>query len=98
MRCVAPVGLMNACALRLLGSNRANKLGDVLFCSVFCDVMFMAFGAFIIPKWLIKDSGHIPICFGTFLELPTNRPKMVLSTLHLLPTDFPKYKNNPRSF
>ena len=32
--------------------------------------------ALIIPKWLIKVPGHIPIVFGTFLELPKNRPNI----------------------
>ena len=30
-------------------------------------------GVFIIPKWLINDSGWIPILFGSFLELPKNQ-------------------------
>ena len=31
----------------------------------------------IIPKWPIKASGHIPILFGTFLELQKMAPNLV---------------------
>ena len=33
-------------------------------------------GVQIIPKWLNKAPGHIPILFGSFLELPICSPNL----------------------
>ena len=54
--------------------NTANKLGDFVF--VLGSLMYFVFVVcgggvfFIIPKWLIKVPGHIPLTFGSFLALP----------------------------
>ena len=41
-----------------------------VFCCFF-NVLIGVYGVLIIPKWLIKVPGHIPILFGWILELPT---------------------------
>ena len=41
-----------------------NNLGDLEFVSCFCDVLIWVYGVLIIPEWLIKVPGHIPILFG----------------------------------
>ena len=50
------------------------------------------FGALIIPKWLIKVPGHIPIFFRTFLELPKCSPNLASYTPYLSPKYFKTYK------
>ena len=45
-----------------------------------CFLVYGFLGVFIIPKWLINDFGHIPILFGSFLELPNKSPNLDLST------------------
>ena len=48
---------------------RKNNLGDLEFFS-YCVIVFVGFfGAYIIPKWLIKVPGHIAILSGWFREL-----------------------------
>ena len=46
------------------GQNPANMLGELLFFLVFLIIQYGIFGVLIIPKWLIKVPGHIPIFFG----------------------------------
>ena len=43
---------------------REKNLGDFRVFFLFCMACFGCFGVFIIPKWLIKVSGHIPVLFG----------------------------------
>ena len=43
--------------------------------SWFVIVFFSFLEVLIIRKWLMNDSGHIPILFRTFLELPENVTK-----------------------
>ena len=46
------------------------KIGVFWFLSCFFGVWIGVYGVWIIPKWLIKVPGHIPILFGWILELP----------------------------
>ena len=79
-----------------MGSNRAQNpeaiLGDVLDFPCFLMVLQWFWGVLIIPKWLIHDSGHIPIFLGTFLELPKNRPNMDLWSLSYYRKGFNEYQ------
>ena len=45
------------------GSIGENNLGDFCFFLIF-PCFFGGLGVYIIPKWLIKVPGHIPILFG----------------------------------
>ena len=42
------------------------------------------FADLIIPKWLINDPGHIPILFGSLLELPKCSPNLAPYTPYKL--------------
>ena len=46
-------------------------------------ILYSIFGVLIIPKWLIKFPGHIPIPFGWFLELPTCLPNLAPYTIFI---------------
>ena len=57
-----------------MGGNRGNELGDVVFVFI---VLLRFYGVSIIPKWLIKVPGHIPIFlddFGNFDFLSKSGP------------------------
>ena len=47
----------------------AKKLCDFGLFSCFFNVLVGGYGVLIIPQWLIKVPGHIPILFGWFWEL-----------------------------
>ena len=66
-----------------IGEDTANHLGDVLFCSGFSSVCLFFFAVLILPRWLIEVPGHVPILFGSFLELSKNRTNIDLSTSFL---------------
>ena len=68
------------------------NLGDVWFFSLFFKVFYGIFGVYIIPKWLIKVPGHIPILFGWFRELRNFCQNLVLETSGLSPKCFKQYK------
>ena len=57
-----------------VGHNRAKNTAThftrFVWCPWFLNVFFGFLGSLIVPRWLIHDSWHIPIRFGTFLELP----------------------------
>ena len=55
------------------GQNNLGELLDFLFFSI---ILYGIFGVLTIPKWLIKDSGHFPILFVSFLEVAKNQQKM----------------------
>ena len=48
---------------QLYQRNPNQKLGDFLDCSYIFNVFNGIFGFYIIPKWLKKVPGHIPILF-----------------------------------
>ena len=56
--------------------------------------MFKILWVYIIPNWLIKVPGHIPILFGWFRELRKFCQNLVPETSGLLPKCFKKYKKN----
>ena len=53
-------------------------------------IEFYIFGVLIIPKWLITVPGHIPILFGSFLELQQNSPNLDPYTPYLSPETLQK--------
>ena len=53
-----------------MGVNGGTYFGQFLFFSYFVIVCWGCYKVLIIPKWLFKVPGHIPIFVGTFLELP----------------------------
>ena len=55
-------------------------------------VFLCFFRVLIIPKWLIKAPGHIPILFGSFLELSKMSPNLVPYNPYLSPKCYKKYK------
>ena len=61
--------LVPAVGRKVEGLYRAKQIGDVSF-FLFAYNISWYFGLLIVPKWLINDSGWIPIRFRTFLELP----------------------------
>ena len=65
--------------------------------SWFFDGFWMVFWGLIIPKWLIKAPGHIPLLFGSFLELPKCSPNLAPYTPYLSQKHFSKYKKNPQT-
>ena len=54
------------------GSIRQKTEANLLFFLSLFIVFVEVLWVLIIPKWLIKASGHIAILFGSFLELPKN--------------------------
>ena len=57
-------------------------------------VFFWVFGVYIIPKWLIKVPGHIPILFGWFRELRKFCWNLVPETSGLSQKCFKTYKKS----
>ena len=51
------------------------------------------FGVYILPKWLIKVPGHIPILFGWLLELRKFCQNLDPGTSYLLPKCFQNTRN-----
>ena len=85
----------NSCpeSVPVKGSQRKggrNRRFVLIFC---CSFLFLGglLWFLIIPKWLIKAWGHIPICFWTFWELSKNRQNMDPRTSYVLPF-FKKYR------
>ena len=68
------------------GSNSAQNTANIL--GVFLDFLgclmysLIFWGFLILPKWLINDSRHIPILFGSFMELPKCSPNLAPYTLY----------------
>ena len=52
----------------------------------------MFFGVLLAPKWFLLVPRHIPILFGSFLELVEYRPNIDPQALYLLQEYFNKYK------
>ena len=72
-----------------------NNLGDFWF--FFPNMLLYVRGVLgfsIIPKWLIKIPGHIPILFGWFRELRKFCQNLNPETSGLSPKCFKKYKKN----
>ena len=63
-----------------MGENGGTDFGDFVCFSCIFIIFHGIFGALIIPKWLIKVPRHIPIFFGSFLELRKCSPDLDLAT------------------
>ena len=63
----------------------------MFFFLIRCSI-FVFFWIYIIPKWLIKVPGHIPILFGWFRELRKFCQNLVSEASGLSPKCFKKYK------
>ena len=79
------------------GQNTANILSDLMVFSVFYYIYIyiyicFVFGILTIPKGLIKVPGHIPIPFGSFLELPECSLNLAPYTPYLSQKHFKRYK------
>ena len=57
-------------------------------------IFYGIFGVLIIPKWLIEVPGHIPIFFGSFLELRQISPNLAPYTPYLSPEYFNEHITN----
>ena len=62
------------------------------------NIFWMGFGDLITPKWPIKVPRHIPIFFGTVLELPKMCPNIDPRDPYLLQKYFNKYKKYGNNF
>ena len=72
---------------------RATKLGEFVDLSWFFKVILWYFVVLIMSTWPIKVPGHIPILFGSFLELPICSPNLAPYTPYLSQKQLKKYKN-----
>ena len=68
------------------------------FLGLLVNVFWRFFRFLIIPKWLILTLGHIPILFGSFLELPKIRRSLAPYIPHLSTKNFKNTRENPKIF